>query len=84
MSTPTNKVTTRRLRQLRGKADELTDAKEEAEEDILVFIYEATTEGASQAAVAAMFPRVSPSGIPKKAAKGAEILAARKGRKPSV
>lgn len=81
MSTPLNKVTTRRLRKLRSNAERLTDARVKAEEDILVFIHEAKEEGVSHAAIAAMFPRVSASGIPAKAEKGAEILAERKGGK---
>lgn len=79
MSTPT-KITTRRLRQLQQVADRLTDAKEKADEDILVFIYEAKAEGLSNAAVAGMF-RVHATGVPAKAEKGAEILAERKGRR---
>lgn len=74
MSAPKAKVSIRRLRLLRTEAEELTDAKMKAEEAILVFIYEAKQEGASNAAVAAMFPRVSASGIAAKAEQGKEIL----------
>ena len=81
MSTPTTKVPARRLRQLRNEADRLVTAKEKAEEAILVFIHNASAEGVSNAGVAAMFPRMSASGIPAKVAKGAEILAERRGSK---
>lgn len=80
MSTPP-KISTRRLRQLRKDADALVDAEEKAKDDILVFIHEAKEEGVSNAAIAAMFPRVSASGVPAKAKAGATLATERRGRR---
>lgn len=73
-----NKVDRARLRQWQKKANGLVDAKDKAEEDILVSIYEMEQEGLSYAAIAGMFV-CSPSGIAKKARQGEKILAARRG-----
>lgn len=76
----TERVSRTRLRQLAKKAEGLMDAEEKAGEDILVAIHEFKEENVSNAAIAGMF-LISPTGVPAKAVKGAEILAARKGRK---
>jgi hypothetical protein len=76
----TNRVPHARLRQLQKQALSLLDAREKAEEDILVFIHEATGEKVSNAALAGMFG-TSASGIPAKAAQGADLKARRARRK---
>jgi len=76
----TNRVPHARLRQLQKQALSLLDAREKAEEDILVFIHEAKEESVTNAALAGMFA-TDPGGIPKKAAQGAALKAARARRK---
>jgi hypothetical protein len=68
------------LRQLKKQALTLLEAREKAEEDILVFIHERNEENVTNAAIAGMFG-VSPSGIPAKAAQGADLKAQRARRK---
>lgn len=76
----TNRVSRTRQRQALKQALGLQDAQEKAQEDILVFIHEMKEEGFSNAAVAGMFA-LSPSGIPAKAAQGADLKAQRARRK---
>lgn len=76
----TNRVSKARLRQLQKQAQGLVDARERAEEDILVFIHEGKEENVANAALAGMFA-VDPGGIPRKAVLGAEIKTRRTRRK---
>jgi hypothetical protein len=76
----TSRVPKTVLRQLQKAALGLQDVEEKAHEDILVFIHEGKEKGLSNAAIAGMFG-VSPSGIPAKAAQGADLKAQRARRK---
>lgn len=76
----TNRVSKTRLRQLQKQAQGLVDAREKAEEDILVFIHEGKEEDVTNAALAGMFA-TDPGGIPRKAVLGAEIKTRRSRRK---
>ncbi|MFF6988385.1 hypothetical protein [Streptomyces sp. NPDC010273] len=64
-----------------SKLEKLTEAAEQAQEDLLVGIYEARQAGLSQADVAYNIGGVSPTGIKSKEEKGKAILARRRGSK---
>ncbi|OEJ24262.1 hypothetical protein AS594_06955 [Streptomyces agglomeratus] len=80
MSTP---VTPQKKRAWQAKFKRLASAAQKAEQDVLVGIYEARTDGLTQADIAYMLDGLSPSGIRAKATKGEKIAMERKRGKTS-